>query len=262
MSRKPFTQLTLAEKIALIKDSDGQTQGKLAEKYGVARSTVQNVLKRKAKLMQAYEENEPANKKRSNSCRFEAVNEFVWEWFCRMRAANVPISGPMIKQKSLEYAASQGMHEFKGSTGWLDKFKIRHNINCAVISGEGAAEAFKRTRQQTVATCFGRTGFTDEVTEESEDPEDDMPLADLVRRFPRATGSGDDTVTEYVECDNDLVTSDVASTEDDDHCARRTDENDDSDAEGEENEARSGTTIRQAIEMTEKLRDFFLRENV
>ncbi|XP_042880469.1 major centromere autoantigen B-like [Penaeus japonicus] len=117
MSRKPFKQLTLAEKVALIKESDGRTQGKLAEKYSVSRTTVRNVLKRKADLNQAYEDNEPANKKRSNSCRFEAVNEFVWEWFCRMRAANVPISGPMTKEKALEYAASQGIDEFKGSTG-------------------------------------------------------------------------------------------------------------------------------------------------
>ncbi|XP_042894041.1 tigger transposable element-derived protein 4-like [Penaeus japonicus] len=55
-----------------------------------------------------------------------------------MRAANVPTSGRMVKEKALEYAASQGIDEFKGSTGWLDKFKTRHNINCTVLSGEGA----------------------------------------------------------------------------------------------------------------------------
>ena len=45
----------------------------------------------------------------------------------------------MIREKALAYAESQGIRDFKAAMGWLDKFKTRHNINCAVLSGEGAA---------------------------------------------------------------------------------------------------------------------------
>uniref|UniRef100_A0A8C4N3C7 HTH CENPB-type domain-containing protein n=1 Tax=Eptatretus burgeri TaxID=7764 RepID=A0A8C4N3C7_EPTBU len=133
-----FKQITLAEKVELIKNSDGRSQGSLAEQYGIARGTVQNIRKRKAEFMQAYKENEPSKKKRANICHFEPVNDFIWEWFCRMRTSNVPISGPMIREKALAYAESQGIRDFKASMGWLDKSKTRHNINCAVLSGEGA----------------------------------------------------------------------------------------------------------------------------
>ena len=72
-----------------------------------------------------------------------------------------------------------------------------------------------------------------------------MPLADLVWRFQRATGSGDDTPIEYVACDNELVTSDFNCTEDDSHCPLPADDdNDDDDAE---NEPSPTITTRQAI---------------
>ena len=114
-------------------------------------------------------------------------------------------------------------------------------------------EAVKRLRSQTVTSCFSRSGFTDTFTD---DPEDEMPLADLVRWFQRATGSGDDTPIEYVACDNELVTSDVNCTEDDSHCPLPAD--DDEDDDDAENEPSPTMTTRQAIELTNKLRDFFL----
>ena len=101
MPRKQFKQMTLAEKVELIKNSDGRSQGSLAEQYSIARGMVQNIQKRKAEFMQAYEENEPSKKKRANICHFEPVNDFIWEWFCRRRTSNVPISGPMIREKAL-----------------------------------------------------------------------------------------------------------------------------------------------------------------
>lgn len=136
MARRRQKELNLTEKIQLIRKSGGRSQKSLADEYGVSRSTVQNVLKRKEDLLQAYEDNEPGQKKRRSACRFEKVNDEVWTWFCRMRAANIPISGPLLQERALCIAEAAGVSDFKASSGWLHKFKQRHNINCAVFSGE------------------------------------------------------------------------------------------------------------------------------
>ena len=467
MSRKEFKQLTLAEKVDLIKNSDGRSGQSLAQQYGVSRATVYNVLKRKADLMQAYEDNEPANKKRATVCRFEVVNEFIWTWFCQLRASNVPVSGPMIKEKAISYAKEQGFDDFKASTGWLDKLKIRHNINCAVVCGEGAAvnpetitdwkerlsgitdqyepkdifnmdetgiffralpektlrvrgtdclggkkskerltamfcvnmtgeefekpliigraekprcfrnintktlpvlwrhnkkawmtsnlfkewvlkfnekmkrlerkvllfldnatchpnielsnvklvyfppnttsnlqpldqgiiktmksfyrqmllrrviksvedgldpaqvaisvldaciwiaDAVKRIRPESIVACFNRCGFSKTSIPEIDHPEDDMPLADLVRRYQRATGSAPETAPEYLNCDNELATTDVDGSEDA-TC-------DDADGELEEDPHDVPPQListKQAIEITEKLRDYLYQNDM
>ncbi|GBN69389.1 Tigger transposable element-derived protein 6 [Araneus ventricosus] len=53
-----------------------------------------------------------------------------------MRDKNVPISGHFIIEKVLQFAKALGYDEFRGSNGWLDKFKRRHGIVAKVISGE------------------------------------------------------------------------------------------------------------------------------
>ncbi|GBO43237.1 Tigger transposable element-derived protein 6 [Araneus ventricosus] len=52
-----------------------------------------------------------------------------------MRDKNVPISGPFIIEKALLFAKALGYNEFRGSNGWLEKFKRRHGIMAKVISG-------------------------------------------------------------------------------------------------------------------------------
>ncbi|GBL96372.1 hypothetical protein AVEN_43695-1 [Araneus ventricosus] len=53
-----------------------------------------------------------------------------------MRDKNVPISRPFIIEKALQFAKTLVYDEFRGSNGWLEKFKRRHGIMAKVISGE------------------------------------------------------------------------------------------------------------------------------
>ncbi|GBL86127.1 Tigger transposable element-derived protein 4 [Araneus ventricosus] len=53
-----------------------------------------------------------------------------------MQDKNVPISGPFIIEKALQFAKALGYDEFRGSNGWLEKFKRRNRIMAKVISGE------------------------------------------------------------------------------------------------------------------------------
>ena len=69
------------------------------------------------------------------------------KWFRAARAKNIPLSGPVLKQKALKIAADLGHKEFEASTGWLTKFKDRHMIAFRIISGESAS-----VQQQAVDT--------------------------------------------------------------------------------------------------------------
>ncbi|GBM53763.1 hypothetical protein AVEN_145335-1 [Araneus ventricosus] len=53
-----------------------------------------------------------------------------------MRDKNVPISGPFIIEKALQFAKVLGYDEVLGSNVWLEKIKRRHEITAKVISGE------------------------------------------------------------------------------------------------------------------------------
>ncbi|GBN23632.1 hypothetical protein AVEN_179996-1 [Araneus ventricosus] len=70
------------------------------------------------------------------TCVYEDVDEAISKWIHTMRDKNVPISGPFIIEKVLQFAKALGYDEFRGSNGWLEKFKRRHGIIAKVISGE------------------------------------------------------------------------------------------------------------------------------
>ena len=48
------------------------------------------------------------------------------------------ISGPILQTKAEKLAAELGFDDFKCSTGWLSRFKERHNIVFKTVSGESA----------------------------------------------------------------------------------------------------------------------------
>ena len=41
--------------------------------------------------------------------------------------------------KAISFAQTIGKSELNASNGWLSRFKIRHNINCAKVCGESGS---------------------------------------------------------------------------------------------------------------------------
>ncbi|KAK3863153.1 hypothetical protein Pcinc_031030 [Petrolisthes cinctipes] len=129
--RQPRTELPLNKKIELIKraESTNLSQRKLAEEFGIGRTQVGSILKRKRDYEDALDRNECGAKRRfAYSSANHEVNRNTWEWFIRMRGQNLSVTGPMIQQQALSYATDLGMVDFKASNGWLEAFKKRHNI--------------------------------------------------------------------------------------------------------------------------------------
>lgn len=65
------------------------------------------------------------------------MEQSLYNWFLQKRSIGDPVTGPMLKEKALEFnALLNGPLNFKASNGFLDKFKKRHNIRCIRIHGE------------------------------------------------------------------------------------------------------------------------------
>ena len=136
-TRARRNELSLKDKVKLIKANSYSSQRQLADRFNVGRSQVNRILKRKAEFMEAYEDNECLDRKRvCVSSDYDDIDNATWLWFKRARALNMPVSGPYIQQKALELAKRYDQANFKASNGWLERFKGRHNISSAVTSGE------------------------------------------------------------------------------------------------------------------------------
>jgi hypothetical protein len=52
------------------------------------------------------------------------------------RNAGFPIKGPILKEQEEKFVKQLGHENFTCNNGWLDRFKNRHNIVYAKVSGE------------------------------------------------------------------------------------------------------------------------------
>ena len=103
MAQSPkWRELSLKKKVQLIKESKGKSQRALAEIFKVGKTQVQQILKRKAEYMTAFEENSPSEKKRiCPTTEHHNIDEMTWKWFQRTRTVTIPVSGPMIQAKAI-----------------------------------------------------------------------------------------------------------------------------------------------------------------
>eukprot|EP00795_Rhopilema_esculentum_P009378 gene9378-17083_t len=127
-------ELCMADKLRVIAaGSSGMSQRQVAKQFGISKTQVQTLLKRKDEIMRRYDEGYDSWRKRTKFTRnnFEHVNELVCKWYVEKTADNseIVITGPMLKSKAIEISHTLGLgDEFKASNGWLECLKRRYNI--------------------------------------------------------------------------------------------------------------------------------------
>ena len=136
MGKIKRTTLPLKDKVALIKKFEtGSTTShrQLAALYNCGRTQVAEILKRKTEIMAAFETNMNSQSKRLKSGaapEMQMVDNMTWDWFSSKRGDGMSITGPLLQEKALFFAASIGLTDFKASNGWLQRFKVSdHNCN-------------------------------------------------------------------------------------------------------------------------------------
>jgi hypothetical protein len=67
------------------------------------------------------------------------LEKILLEWFQQMRLDNVPINGPILREKANEIALRLNIDNFKASNRWLHRFKLRHDVGYTVVSGKSGS---------------------------------------------------------------------------------------------------------------------------
>ncbi|EJC98867.1 uncharacterized protein FOMMEDRAFT_142936 [Fomitiporia mediterranea MF3/22] len=104
-------------------------QEDIAARWGVERSTVSKILKRKNYWM-ACKDGDENNLAKHRPPKFGAIEAKMESWLAECRDSGTPISDAMIRVKAREIARSVHISEdkFKASAGWIENFKHRLNI--------------------------------------------------------------------------------------------------------------------------------------
>lgn len=155
--------LSVEEKGSIIaRLENGENNGKLALEFEVAHSTISTIWKNREKIKHAFNRNELKTKKLRTS-QHEDLDKCLLEWFKIQRSKNIPITGPILRQKANEFAVMLKKNNFECSEGWINRFRSRHNIVFGKISGE-AASVPENVPQSWLQTVFPeiRKGYTDE----------------------------------------------------------------------------------------------------
>ena len=139
MSNPPKRKLScksLNEKYLTLKDLEkGLPNKDVAAKYEVPQNTVSTWLKNK--IVKPYEAASSCPKvQKLKTSKHENLDQALFKWVLAARSQDVPINGPILKTKAVTYAKELGLHDFRGSEGFVDRWKKRHNIKFKTISGE------------------------------------------------------------------------------------------------------------------------------
>ena len=95
-------------------------------------------MKDKESILASYEANTSATRVHTQfrSSEYAEVNSVLYEWYMLACSKNIYPGGPQLTEKAREIATRLGKPNFKGCNGWLQKWKVRYNINQVLFSGK------------------------------------------------------------------------------------------------------------------------------
>lgn len=123
LKRKSVNKSCKVKYTALMELEKGVSAKDIAAQYGVPKSTLSTWKKNKSKIFEQF--NSGKVSKRIKPEKYDQINKAVYRWLLMIRGENIPISGPMLKEKAVEFANALGVESFQASEGWLTKWKNR-----------------------------------------------------------------------------------------------------------------------------------------
>ena len=110
----------------------------LGEQFDCRKYQIAQILKNKESILSLYESNASmsVSKTSGRQCEYADVNTTLYDWYTSACSKNIFPMGPQLVEKAKQIASSLGKHDFKGSNGWLQKWKHRYNIKQLRINGE------------------------------------------------------------------------------------------------------------------------------
>ncbi|XP_071533045.1 uncharacterized protein [Panulirus ornatus] len=133
VTKRRRTVLSIAEKADLIRRlHNGESQRQLALEYGIGTSTVSDVKKHEAEILEYVETNGDfvaMTRRKLESGAKADVEEAVFGWLLKEVRRGEEVTGAEVMARARhEHQTLRGTDEFRASTGWLERFKRRYNI--------------------------------------------------------------------------------------------------------------------------------------
>jgi hypothetical protein len=136
MAKKGYKELNLRQKCELIHFLESHSERRTAEEFGVSKTTVNNIKKRKSEYLDRLQTESEEMSRKKRATEFDDINSLTLKWFTKMRGLNLRLSGPMLQEVALKFARELNQLDFKASSGWLESFKMRNNISSKVLIGD------------------------------------------------------------------------------------------------------------------------------
>lgn len=147
---------------AILEVEKGAKKKDVAISYGVPANTLSTWIKNKDDIKRKFLDADiGSQRKRDRKAKFPELENALMQWFSNARSQNIPISGEIMKEKAKQFAEQLQISDFECSTGWLDKFKERHELTFKKVCGEansvdtgtGAMSDWK-TKLQTILSEY------------------------------------------------------------------------------------------------------------
>ncbi|CAH2005620.1 unnamed protein product [Acanthoscelides obtectus] len=192
MSKSGKRAFTLREKFTIVSELEqGSSQANICARMAMKKSTVSNIWKNRDKIKNDWKSY--SQKKKMRQSLHPQVDDMLFQWFQQKRANNFPISGPMLQIKAEEFGKLIGDY-FKCSSGWLDRFKKRHNIVFGKMCGRTKNTAGNASDPSSsfIENSLSTTNSGEKL--QSEDPFGATPL-----QGPSTTISNTNDIPEFDE---------------------------------------------------------------
>ncbi|KAH8026955.1 hypothetical protein HPB51_000441 [Rhipicephalus microplus] len=160
--RGKYRTLPLKEKLAAIQEVDaGVKKTEVALKYGITKSTLTTILKAKDKLQNNASRFAP-DWKRLREAAYPDLENAVLLWLKRARSSNLPINGPILREKAEELSLRLGIEDFKCSDGWISRFKERHGLSFKTTEGDDESQVLSALKAHNISADLDSYAATDD----------------------------------------------------------------------------------------------------
>ena len=114
-------------------------QKEIANEYEVSEGMISDILKEKDRWLAVDVNSFQADLRREKKIPFPTIEEALTIWVDKALQARLVITDNILSTKALGFAFLLKEDRFKGSNGWVDKFKKRHNLKQYTMHGEASS---------------------------------------------------------------------------------------------------------------------------
>eukprot|EP00106_Octopus_bimaculoides_P004825 XP_014772267.1 PREDICTED: tigger transposable element-derived protein 4-like [Octopus bimaculoides] len=136
-TKRKRNDLSIADQYeAVILLGQKMSQTEVAKKLGCSQSQISRLTSKKEEIIANYRSNANPKRKRQRSGKDADVEGALSQWFNNAKSRGIPLSGPILSEKAKDLAEHLNRAEFNPTSGWLSRWKVRHNIRFKKLNCE------------------------------------------------------------------------------------------------------------------------------